>query len=50
MSAWLAAVEEQCDGETLLYQGGYLLAKSIPLDYLQGHELVCQQDRYAVGS
>ncbi|PLB44169.1 hypothetical protein P170DRAFT_416613 [Aspergillus steynii IBT 23096] len=44
LSAWLAAVERQCDGETLLSTGGYLLPKSIPTDYLQGHELVCQQD------
>ncbi|KAL4941851.1 hypothetical protein BDV06DRAFT_212346 [Aspergillus oleicola] len=44
LSAWLAAVEETCGGETLPIQGGYLLAKSIPADWCQGHELVCQQD------
>ncbi|KAL4902739.1 hypothetical protein BDW74DRAFT_169329 [Aspergillus multicolor] len=44
LNSWLAAVEKQCDGETLISQGGYLLARSIPTNWLQGHELVCEQD------
>ncbi|KAL6230225.1 hypothetical protein BDW75DRAFT_234554 [Aspergillus navahoensis] len=39
LTSWLAAVEKQCVGETLISQGGSLLAKSIPTDWLQGHEL-----------
>ncbi|KAL2830491.1 hypothetical protein BDW59DRAFT_177835 [Aspergillus cavernicola] len=44
LTSWLAAVEKQCDGETLISQGGSLLAKSIPTGWLQGHGLVCEQD------
>ncbi|KAL4801183.1 hypothetical protein BDV18DRAFT_149844 [Aspergillus unguis] len=44
LSTWLAAVEQKCDGETLLSQMGYSMAKSIPTEWLQGHDLVCLQD------
>lgn len=47
LSSWLSAVETNCDGQTLPYEGGYLVPKSIPTKWSQGYELVCQQDRYA---
>ncbi|KAL2821417.1 hypothetical protein BDW59DRAFT_150071 [Aspergillus cavernicola] len=46
-SSWLAAVDKNYNSETLISQGGYLLVKSIPTDWLQGHDLVCQQDSYS---
>ncbi|KAL5041073.1 hypothetical protein BDW71DRAFT_201664 [Aspergillus fruticulosus] len=44
LSSWLSAVEKNCNGETMVYQGGYLLPKSIPTEWSQGYDLVCQRD------
>ncbi|KAL2827355.1 hypothetical protein BDW59DRAFT_171377 [Aspergillus cavernicola] len=44
LSSCAAAVEKDCDGETVLFPGGRLLAKAIPTVWSQWHDLVCQQD------
>ncbi|KAJ5376489.1 carbohydrate-binding module family 18 protein [Penicillium cosmopolitanum] len=47
LSSWNLAVEANCNGESVYSNGRYMLAQSIPALWLDGHDLVCLQDRWS---
>ncbi|KAB8260731.1 hypothetical protein BDV32DRAFT_158653 [Aspergillus pseudonomiae] len=46
LSSWLNAVDRDCDRQTVFVGDVYMLAKTVPTAWKEGHDLVCLQDRW----